>query len=67
MESLKDKLVNESISVLKIKNNPKKNTFDICNLIGDEYDLIKEGLSALKDKGADLLEKINDAEEPYNI
>ena len=63
MKSLKDKLVNESISELKIKNNPKKNTFDICNLIGDEYTLIKEALSEMKDKGADLLKKINNAEE----
>lgn len=63
MKSLKDKLVNESISELKIKNNSKKNTFDICNLIGDEYTLIKEALSEMKDKGADLLEKINNAEE----
>jgi 5-bromo-4-chloroindolyl phosphate hydrolysis protein len=63
MKNLKDKLVNESISELKIKNNPKKNTFDICNLIGDEYTLIKEALSEMKDKGADLLEKINNAEE----
>ena len=55
MKNLKDKLVNESISELKIKNNPKKNTFDICNLIGDDYTLIKEALSEMKDKGADLL------------
>ena len=64
MKDLKE-LIIESKD-LKIKNNPKLNTFDICNLTGDEYNLICKALKELKfATGADLLKKIYDAEESY--
>ena len=58
-----DEFIYESSS-LRIKNNPNKNTFDICNLIGDEYNLVLKGLKELKNnEGDELLKKIYDAEE----
>ena len=58
-----NKFIYESSS-LRIKNNPNKNTFDICNLTGDEYNLICKALKELKfAAGTDLLKKIYDAEE----
>lgn len=51
-------------SSLQIKNNSNKNTFNICNLTGDEYNLVLKGLKELKNtEGVDLLKKIYDAEE----
>lgn len=64
MRDLKELIIESK--ELKIKNNPKLNTFDICNLTGDEYNLICQALKDLKfGKGTDLLKKIYDAEEPY--
>lgn len=64
MRDLKELIIESK--ELKIKNNPKLNTFDICNLIGDEYDLICQALSNMKSKESEeLLNKIHDAEEPY--
>ena len=64
MRDLKELIIESK--ELKIKNNPKLNTFDICNLTGDEYNLVCKALKELKfAEGADLLKKIYDAEEPY--
>lgn len=64
MRDLKELIIESK--ELKIKNNPKLNTFDICNLTGDEYNLICKALKELKfAAGADLLKKIYDAEESY--
>ena len=66
MKQLKN-FINESKG-LNIKNNPKLNTFDICNLTGDEYNLICKALKELKfAEGTDLLKKIYDAEEPVDL
>lgn len=49
---------------LGLKVNPKKNTFDITGLTGDEYTLIQQALKNSNDKKCqDLLDRILDCEE----
>lgn len=59
-----NRFINESNKELEIRNNQKQNTFDICNLTGEEYALICQAIKDIKTPESDSLwQKIYNAEE----